>query len=313
MRFTDSQIESTGAFLVGELERLDPTLYEPLADFTWSRDIDLREDVTIADEVTSFVTANYAGGFGGAGAVKSWISGTDTTASKVAVSATKTTTPVTLWGMEVAYTIFELEKAMQAGRPIDVQKFDALKLKHQLDIDIQVYLGDDHAGVKGLLNNDGAVAKSNVGEFNPKSTTAEDALNFFNTVLDASYKATQYVRIPNTVLVPPSLFAALASKQLPNTSMNVLQFVQQNNLSVANGGSLTIRPVKWLSDKSINSGNGRVVAYTKARDVVRFPLVQLQQLPVQYRGYEQAVPYYGALGGVEFVRPEMVYYGDLAA
>ena len=78
MRFTDSQIESTGAFLVGELERLDPTLYDPLADFTWSRDIDLREDVTIADEVTSFVTANYAGGFGGAGAVKSWISGTDT-------------------------------------------------------------------------------------------------------------------------------------------------------------------------------------------------------------------------------------------
>ena len=235
------------------------------------------------------------------------------TASKVAVSATKTTTPVTLWGMEVAYTIFELEKAMQAGRPIDVQKFDALKLKHQLDIDIQVYLGDDHAGVKGLLNNDGAVAKSNVGAFDPESTTAEDALNFFNTVLDASYKATQYVRIPDTILVPPSLFAALASKQLPNTSMNVLQFVQQNNLSVANGGSLTIRPVKWLSEKSINSGNGRVVAYTKARDVVRFPLVQLQQLPVQYRGYEQAVPYYGALGGVEFVRPEMVYYGDLAA
>jgi hypothetical protein len=56
----------------------------------------------------------------------------------------------------------------------------------------------------------------------------------------------------------------------------------------------------------------KIVAYTKARDCVRFPLVQLQSLPVQFRDYMQIVPYYGALGAVEFVRPEMVYYGILA-
>ena len=48
------------------------------------------------------------------------------------------------------------------------------------------------------------------------------------------------------------------------------------------------------------------------RDVVRFPLVQLQSMAPQFRDFMQSVPYYGALGGVEFVRPEMVYYGDLA-
>ena len=53
-RFTDAEISSTGAFLVGELERLDPTLYEPITDFTWGRDIDLRTDVTIADEVLDY-------------------------------------------------------------------------------------------------------------------------------------------------------------------------------------------------------------------------------------------------------------------
>ena len=45
--------------------------------------------------------------------------------------------------------------------------------------------------------------------------------------------------------------------------------------------------------------------------MVRFPLVQLQSMPVQYRNYQQSVPYYGALGAVEIVRPEMVYYGIL--
>jgi hypothetical protein len=38
-------IDSTGAFLVGELERLDQKLHEPLVAVTWGRDIDLREDV----------------------------------------------------------------------------------------------------------------------------------------------------------------------------------------------------------------------------------------------------------------------------
>jgi len=51
--------DSTGAFLVGELERLDQTLHEPLAAVTWGRDIDLREDVTIADEVSSFTLSTF--------------------------------------------------------------------------------------------------------------------------------------------------------------------------------------------------------------------------------------------------------------
>src|SRR5206468_13081290 len=39
-------VDSTGAFLIGELERLDQTLHMPLAAVTWTRDINLREDVT---------------------------------------------------------------------------------------------------------------------------------------------------------------------------------------------------------------------------------------------------------------------------
>ena len=48
--FDRRTIDSSGAFLVGELERLDKTLHAPLSSVTWGRDIDLREDVTIADE-----------------------------------------------------------------------------------------------------------------------------------------------------------------------------------------------------------------------------------------------------------------------
>lgn len=310
MKFTDAQIQSTGAFLVGELEKLDNQLYEPIYDATWSRDIDLREDVTIADEVTSFMLSNYKGGFGAPGSGKSWISQNSTTPDRVSVDVTKVTTPVTPWGMELSYSILELEKAMRVGRPIDVQKHDALRIKHQLDIDAQVYVGDAYVGVNGLLNNDSAIKKIEVESINA-SVKANEAVEFFNDLLNEAWKNTQYQRLPNVILVPPQLFTDLVSAQMTNIDKSVMNYVLENNLSRANGINLKILPCKWLADKNINSGKGRIVAYTKARDVVRFPLVQLQQLPPQHRGFNQIIPYYGALGAVEFVRPEMVIYGDI--
>ena len=60
MTYDAATIDSTGSFLIGELERLDPTLHEPLVDVTWSRDIDLRSDVSIGDEVSSFTNSTFA-------------------------------------------------------------------------------------------------------------------------------------------------------------------------------------------------------------------------------------------------------------
>ncbi len=311
MKFNDAVIQSTGAFLVGELERLDPELYAPITDFTWSRDIDLRQDVTIADEVSSFILSNYAGGFGGTGAgKKSWISGMSTTPAQVGVSQTKVTSPITPWGMEVAYSIIELEKAMKTGRPIDVQKYDAMRTKHQLDIDQMVYVGDAEVGVSGLLNNP-SVTSANVGAIT-SSTPVADVLAIFNGILEQAWAATKYTRIPDRLLVPPAVFKILVGTQLPATKSNLLNFILENSLTRANGKFLEIWPVKYLADTSIFA-TPKIVAYTKARDVVRFPLVQLQSLPVQFRDYQQVVPYYGALGAVEFIRPEMVYYGVLAS
>ena len=66
-------IDSAGTFLIGELERLDPTMHEPLYAVTWSRDIDLREDVSIADETSSFNNTTFAAAGGVAPNGKNWI------------------------------------------------------------------------------------------------------------------------------------------------------------------------------------------------------------------------------------------------
>ena len=185
IRFGDADITSTGAFYVGELERFDPQIYEPIADFTWSRDIPLRTDVTIADEVTSFLTSMYAGGVSGTGhGTKAWASQKGGTIPKIDVSFDKTIHKVTPWAMEVSYSIIELAKAMQANRPIDTLKLEAMRMKHQRDIDEQVYIGDKETGATGLLN-DPTVGKSDVGAFDPNTASADDFLDMINTVLNA--------------------------------------------------------------------------------------------------------------------------------
>ena len=150
-------VDSTGAFLVGELERLDLTLHEPLAAVTWGRDVDLREDVTTADEVSSFTTSTYAsaGGLGTGqlvGTGKSWIGKNTNQVSRVSVDIAKITQPLIPWGKEIAYTVLELESAAKLGRPVDEQKYRALQLAHQMEIDEMVYYGDTPGGFYGLLN-----------------------------------------------------------------------------------------------------------------------------------------------------------------
>lgn len=60
MTFDQATVDSSGAFLIHELERLDQTLNLPLTSQTWSRDIQLREDVSIADEISSFTNTTFA-------------------------------------------------------------------------------------------------------------------------------------------------------------------------------------------------------------------------------------------------------------
>src|SRR6516225_5325465 len=60
MTYDQATVDSTGAFLIGQLERLDQTLNMPLVEFTWSRDIDIRTDVSPADEIASFTNSAFA-------------------------------------------------------------------------------------------------------------------------------------------------------------------------------------------------------------------------------------------------------------
>ena len=84
--------------------------------------------------------------------------------------------------------------------------------------------------------------------------------------------------------------------------MNTIAFHQ-------NGVPLEIKAVKWLKGRGVG-GKDRMVAYTNDKKYVRYPLVPLQSVPIQYRGLYQIATYYGKLGAIEPVYKETLSYVD---
>lgn len=321
--FDKRTIDSTGSFLIGELERLDQTLHDPLASVTWGRDIDLREDVSIADEVSSFTNSS----FGGTGGINpngvNWISKDANAISGISLDIGKTANPLTLWGSELKWTIPELESAQKLGRPVDQQKYNGMQLKFNMDVDQVVYTGDTDLNTKGLVNNDSVIVPANVAAGVSGFTawakkTPDEILADVNAIINDAWTASAWAVMPANILLPPLQFGFLVSQKVSQAgNMSLLKFIMENNLlKQSTGADLSIQPVKWLIGRGVGGTPqtlgtvDRMVAYTKAYDRVRFPMTLLQRTPLEYRSIYQLTTYFCRLGVVEFVYPETLAYRD---
>ncbi|AST68960.1 hypothetical protein BFG07_09825 [Kosakonia cowanii] len=309
LTFDQATVDGTGVFLVGELERLDQELNMPLVGYTWSRDVQLREDVSIADDISSFTNSTFAAAGTPNPNGKNWIGKDSTAIAGPSVDIAKTGFPLTLWGMELGWTVVELAAAAKVGRPIDTQKYDAMQLKWNMDTDEQVYRGDSQLGVRGLTNYLGA-ALTNAAKAWAVSTPDEIRASI-NKVLSDAWAETGYTLVPRDLLLPPEQFALLSSIIVSSAgNQSLLSYLRENTIAYhQNGVPLNIRAVKWLKGAGVG-GTDRMVAYTNDKKYVRFPMVPLLSVPIQYRGIYQLTTYYGKLGAVESPYPETMAYVD---
>lgn len=315
--------DSAGAFLISELERLDPTIHEPLVSTTWSRDIDLRTDVQMGDELSSYTISTFGAAGGATPSGINWAGKNTTTLPRPTLDIGKLSKPLTLWTMEVSYTVAELASAQQTGRPIDVQQLSALNLKNQMDIDQMVYVGDTALSATGLCNsaavtNTGNVANGASGSPLFVNKTPDEITADFNELLTSVWAASGYKAPPSKVGLPPGAFGYLSTTKISEAgNTSILTYVMENNIFTAQFKQpLDIVPIKWLDKANINGPGGsaatygRMIAYSQRQEYVRFPMVPLQAMAPQYSGIYINVPYYGRLGQVETIYPEVIGYRD---
>jgi hypothetical protein len=318
--------DSTGAFLENELARLDPKMHMPLIDIQYDRDIDIRSDVTMADEFSSFTVSTF-GGPGGLGAGNSigngkhWIGKNSTAISGVSVDIGLITNPLRAWGIELAYDIFEIESSAKLGRPIDQQKFYAMQRMHEMEADEQAYIGDTSTGDKGLVNNAGVtpvnVAAGSSGQTAWSTKSPAEILADVNTAVTTVWTNSAYAVMPEKLLLPPAQYGAISTALISAAgNQSVLKYLQDNWVGMSKEGKrLDIQPVKWLAGAGVGgtigtAGIDRMVVYTKREEFIRFPYVPMQRTPVEFRGLYHISNYYGKMGVVEFVYPQVCGYFD---
>ncbi|MGX9313688.1 DUF2184 domain-containing protein [Pantoea ananatis] len=302
-------IDNSGAFLIGQLERFDPVLNMPLLAYTWSRDVDLREDVSIADEISSFSNSSFAAPSSVGTDGESWISNSTNVIAGVDLDIQKTSLPLTPWSRQLSWTVFELASALQMGRPIDSQKLDAMNQTYQLNVDRQVYVGSTILGVKGLFNQ--ANVKTIPAAKTWASSTAMEIAKSINDGLTTAWKQTGRAVVPDSLRLPPDQYALLSSIIVSDAgNRSLLDYLSENTIAYKqNGKPLDIQPVKWLEAGAMQNVN-RMVFYTKDRKYVQFPLVPLQRTPMEYRDLRQLVTYYSKVGAVELRYSDTMLYVD---
>lgn len=306
-------IDSTGAFVVGELERMDQTLNLPLVSVKWTRDMPLRSDISIADEVSSFANTDFASVGGPNPNGKNWMGkkGTATPGPELDIQPTRNN--LTPWATEVSWTVLELASAQQLGRPIDTQKYEAMKLKWNMDTDAQVYIGDEDLGVAGLLNLPEVTPLAAAAAWT--ATTDPDViLQDINLVLTDVWMRSGYAVCPAKIGLAPELFGLLTMKKVSSAgNISVLEYVKINCIAYQeNGEPLEIVSMKFASKRGAG-GAHRIVAYTQDEKYVRFPMVPLLNTPLEYRGMQQLTVYYGKLGQVEAPYANTISYLDVPA
>jgi hypothetical protein len=322
MTYDQATLDSTGAFLVGQLERLDQTLNEPLVEFTWSRDIDIRTDVSPADELASFTNSAFAMAGGMTPGGINWISNEGNAIAGPSLDIGKTAQQVRLWGAEVKYTVPELVKAQALGQPVDAQKVEAMNLKRNMDLDNLVYFGDTTIGTAGLVNASSIITPSNVA--NGASTTPQwttktpaEILKDVNEILTTTWANAGWKVMPNRLMIPPAQYGYLASTMV-NTAANysILTYLLENNICTKSGTKLEILPLKWLIGAGAGGTPGtlgtvdRMVAYNKDKKYVQYPMTELQRTPLEYRSLYQITTYWARFGQVEFRYSTTVSYRD---
>lgn len=225
-------------------------------------------------------------------------------------------------GIEMAavgyrYTLEELGQAMMVPNTnLTTERAAAAKRAYEEFVHNKALYGAVEKSWSGLLNhpspsviNTGATWATDLAT---PATGITTILNDINGVLTNIWQASLTVEMADTLLLPLKSMAQLSITQLPNTTMNLMEWILRNNIfTQQTGGALKVVGVRGL-DNGGASGNARVVAYRKSPDIVKMHIPMPHRfLPVWQTGpMVFDIPGVFRLAGLEIRRPGAFRYLD---
>ncbi|WP_103110741.1 DUF2184 domain-containing protein [Brevibacillus reuszeri] len=316
MRMNDAAAIGTGmAFLVGELEKRDQRLLEPLSSVTWMRDIVAKTGGGWVD-FTSNQFVDYATTGGNEDGI---IGGATNDIPVMQANATKDVYQVFNFGNILKVPFIDQQKMQNIGRSLDDILDKGIRLNYNKSIDNIVYTGVPRAGVYGLVNNPNitaaAVGAGASGQTKWNQKTPDEILTDVNAIITATWAESEYdlTGMANHILIPPQQYAYLVGVKVSEAgNISILQFLLDNNIAKNQGIDLVIEPSRWCVGAG-TGGTDRMLAYVNDEDRVNFDLtVPLSRVMTEssVKDFAYLTGYAAQIGQVKFLYTQCARYGD---
>lgn len=311
----DAAVSSGMAYLVGELEKTDPKIREPLTSVTWQRDIVARTGGGWV-EYTSAFDVDY----GTSGPNDQSIVGTGTTAIPVIqVNTNKNLYKVNTWMHVMKVPFVDQAKMKQIGRSLEDLMDKGIRLNYNKTLDQNVYKGFEKAGTTGLLNDKKVKTmtadKGAAGETKWEKKTPDEILKDIDDAINETWAASEYdlSGMANHILVPPKLYSHLVREKVSDAgNISILEFLMKNNIANNQGQSIIIEPCRWCIGAG-TGGTDRMMAYVNDEDKVNFditvPITRAMTQPDVMSG-SYVTLYAAQIGQVKFNYYQPVVYVD---
>lgn len=264
----------TMAFLVGELEKRDPKVREPLTSVTWPRDIVAKTGGGWMD-FSSLLNVSYAT----EGSNEAGIIGGESNAIPIMqADLGKDIFKLFGWAHILKVPFVDQAKLQNIGRSLDDILDKGIRLAYSKVLDQNVYLGLTAYGTYGLLNNPNVVAASVAvgasGFTQWAKKTPDEILNDINQVMNDSWAASEYdlSGMANHILIPPAKYTYLVTTKVSTAgNQSILKYLLENNIGANQGVDLVIAPSRWCIGAG-SGGTDRMAAYVNDEDKVNFDL-----------------------------------------
>ena len=270
----DAATSSGMAYLVGELEKIDPKIREPLTSLTWQRDIVAKTGGGWVEHTSTFDVEYATSGANG----NSIVAPGATAIPIMQVNTNKNLFKVSTFMHAMHIPFIDQAKLKQIGRNLEDLLDKGIKLNYNKALDLNAYMGFAEVGTTGLLN-DPLVATHSAGTGAGGSTewakkTPDEILHDINNALNDAWAASEYDMsgMPNHVLIPPKQYAYIVAQKVSEAgNVSILKYLLENNIAVEQGGDVVIAPCRWC----IGAGSGkkdRMMVYVNDEDKVNFDL-----------------------------------------
>jgi hypothetical protein len=262
----DAGTASSGAFLIGELEKQDPRLIEPLTSYFYPRDVDVLPGGGWVETVSN-VFVDYST----TGNEEDSIMGKETNNVPISqANVSKDIWQTNKFGEVLRLPVFDDLAMQQVGRSLSQILDTGIRLNWNKVMDRNVYNGISKAATTGLFNS--PLITSSLAAMNSAGNsrlwvnkTPNEIMYDINQLITLTWQnsGNDLSGMANHILIDPYNYSYICNQMVSLAgTQSIIEYLLKNNICVNQGRTLGIYPSVWALGAGVGSTQ-RMLAYVK--------------------------------------------------